>query len=164
VQFEWIPTYAAVSQAPGLDAHRVYPGLWQGSVPPTGSAVRRAGFDALVLAATTAEYRYCYGAEPDERLFPGVMLHSADLDDADLSDAEHRRARAAAHFVARVLKMKGRVLTTCMQGRNRSGLISALAIRELTRASGKACIDQVRRARSNALTNPSFVAALEKLS
>lgn len=164
MQFEWIPSYATVpSAAPGLDAHRVHPGLWQGSVPPTGSAVRKAGFDLVVLCALVAEYRYCYGQEPESSLFPGVMLHCCPLDDAILSADELRRAKEAAHLVARVVRMRGRVLTSCMQGRNRSGLVSALALRKLTGISGVGAVERVKRARTNALTNDSFVAALERL-
>ncbi len=52
-----------------------------------------------------------------------------------------------------------RVLVTCMQGRNRSGLVSALMLIRLG-ATADAAIRSIRRARVNALTNEQFVLLL----
>lgn len=160
VGFEWIPSFSSSR----IDADRIYPGLYQGSVPPAGPHVARAGFDLVVLAATRAEYRYFYGQEPDAHLFPGAHVHVADLDDADLTQEELTRARSAARAVARVLRNRGTVLCSCMQGRNRSGLISALSIHSLTKASGRACVQQIQRSRPGALMNQSFVRYLNSLT
>lgn len=160
--FEWIPTHTP-SHAGGLEAHRVYPGLWQGSVPPTGSRVRNAGFDALVLCCLDSEYRTLYGVQPRSSLFGGMLVHRCPLDDGELTEDELRRASAAAVFAARVIKQNGRCLVTCHLGRNRSGLVNALTIRALTGASGAAAVEQVQRNRPGALTNHSFVRALRGL-
>ncbi len=50
-----------------------------------------------------------------------------------------------------------RVLVTCAMGRNRSGLISALAMRQAYKITGDHAIAAVRSARGpNALNNPQF--------
>lgn len=56
------------------------------------------------------------------------------------------------------------VLTMCNAGRNRSGLLSALIVRELTGLPGAAAMAVVRRHRPNAIANPNFERFLEGLS
>jgi len=56
-----------------------------------------------------------------------------------------------------------RVLTMCNAGRNRSGLLSALIVRELGSIPGAAAMKIVRDARPNAIANPHFVKFLEGL-
>jgi protein-tyrosine phosphatase len=48
------------------------------------------------------------------------------------------------------------VLTMCNAGRNRSGLLSALIVRELTGLPGAAAMAVVRHHRPNAIANPHF--------
>jgi len=64
-----------------------------------------------------------------------------------------------AHWVSQ----GGRVLTMCNAGRNRSGLLSALIVRELGGIPGAAAMKIVRDARPNAIANPHFVKFLEGL-
>lgn len=62
-----------------------------------------------------------------------------------------------AHEVAKMVAAGKRVLVTCRSGLNRSGLISAIAIRILTGASAQEAIDAVRHGRSEfALNNTMF--------
>lgn len=56
------------------------------------------------------------------------------------------------------------VLTMCNAGRNRSGLLSALIVRELTGLPGAAAMAVVRQHRPNAIANPHFERFLEGLS
>lgn len=56
------------------------------------------------------------------------------------------------------------VLTMCNAGRNRSGLLSALIIRELTGIPGSEAIKVVREHRPNSLVNPHFNRFLRSLS
>jgi len=67
-------------------------------------------------------------------------------------------AFAASRAVARIYRTGGfRILVTCAQGRNRSGLVVALALLELG-ASPKDAIGAVRQARGpHALSNAWFV-------
>ena len=137
-----------------LDAHRIAPGLWQGAKPPLGDAVRLAGVRVLVLCAQ--EY------QPSRNDFPGVRVIRAPNDDADRppSVEEMTVALDAAGVVAQYVRNGARVLVTCQQGRNRSGLVTALALHRLMRFPGRECVRMVQEARPGALTNEHFVRAL----
>jgi hypothetical protein len=139
----------------GIDANRVGERLYIGSYPPRGGALRSAGFDVLVLCAEELQ-----GGQ-----FDGVGVLRCPLDDADLTQVEWDRARSAARRVAMFVQGGGRCLVTCAAGRNRSGLVTALAVHELTGWPGALCVELVRksRTRADALTNLTFVAALRRL-
>jgi hypothetical protein len=102
----------------GIEANRIVSGLYQGSAPPQGPGVAAAGFDALVLCAL--EY------QPPARCFPGAIVLRCPLDD-DLTRAVpkggRRRVIEAGRQIAEILRRGGRVLVTCVAGRNRSGLV-----------------------------------------
>jgi protein-tyrosine phosphatase len=97
--------------------------------------------------------------------FPGVEVFHAPLEDEPRAPTteEVAIARAAARFVITNLRAGKRVLVTCQMGWNRSGLVTALALRELTGASGLACLKHVRAQRPNALFNNHFGAFLAAL-
>lgn len=135
-----------------LDASRIAGALYQGSAPPIGLTVRDCGFDVLVLAAK--EY------QPDDTLFPGVRVLHAPLDDANVDAYTWSVASGAASRVARALRRGGRVLVTCHMGINRSGLIVALSLHELSRQQASPIIRHIRRARPGSLRNEEFVRAL----
>lgn len=139
-----------------LDATRIATRIYQGSAPPPGPDVRRCEFNVLVLSAM--EY------QPPSEMFPGVRVVHVPLDDAKLTRAEWVRAVAAADQVARAVRDKdARALITCAMGRNRSGLVTALTLYLLTGERGDKIVRHIQRRRQNALTNPSFVAALARL-
>lgn len=132
-----------------LEATRITDLLYQGSRPPTGKAVADAGFDVLVLSAI--EY------QPNERRFPGVEVISVPLQDTYPSHREIALAHAASEKVARRLRAGRRVLSTCYAGLNRSGWISALALKRLGMRPDHT-VALIRHCRGkNALSNPSFV-------
>lgn len=135
-----------------LDATRIVSHVYQGSMPPLGHEVRRCGFDALVLAAR--EY------QPPAVEFPGVVVVHAPIDDAVLTRDEWRTAKHAAVRVERLVRSGARVLITCAMGRNRSGLITALALKLLTRKRNDEIVALIRACRAGALTNQTFVRAL----
>lgn len=62
------------------------------------------------------------------------------------------------------IRSGGRVLTHCAAGINRSGLVSALIVRELLGCNGTDAVDIVRAGRPRALSNEHFVLFLESLS
>lgn len=132
--------------------------IWQGGKPPCGDAVRRAGFHVLVLCAeehqpTSKEF------EPG----PLILIH-CPLDDTESLLREHWiRAHRAAELVSHAVQRGKRVLVTCQAGLNRSGLVSALALRDLTGMAGERAAKMVQKARSRALRNQHFVSLLEKL-
>jgi hypothetical protein len=148
--------------------------LYQGSVPPIGNHLKDAGFTHVVLCAEEwqppnyvrpdilAPMGYVANTDP----YPGVtILHSPNDDDYDIPPSRIQLALAikTAKAVADAVLSGGKVLVTCWAGRNRSGLVSALALHKITGASGEACISFVQKARSRALTNPQFVEALGRI-
>jgi hypothetical protein len=138
-----------------LDASRIASRLYLGSAPRSGHGLALGGFHVLVLCAQEFQ--------PAAESFPGLTVVHAGIDDAHLTDEEGRTATDAAHFVAKFWRDGARVLVTCRQGRNRSGLVMALALHELAGMSGRHAVQRVKSARKDALTNDSFVAALERV-
>lgn len=139
-----------------LDVARVAPRLWIGSAPSVGPTVSRAHFDVLMLCAI--EY------QPRSWEIPGVRVVHAGFEDTPFpSEDEQSVMRNAAFLTARAISLDKRVLVTCWQGRNRSGLVCALALRQLHRWHPEICVEAVRAARPGALTNPTFCRLVESL-
>ncbi len=117
--------------------------LAQGSAPPPGV---RLPFDVIVLAAE--EY------QPN---LPGYEVLHVPLDDSGPPPTAHERRliRENAPRIARRVRAGKRVLVTCRQGRNRSGVLAGLALVELGLPSHEAA----RRIQlfRNGLTNPHFL-------
>lgn len=146
-----------------IDADRVGPNLYQGAKPPIGQSVALAGFDTLVLTAR----ELLPFQRPD--LFQGVEVlqcplrdHDTRMDEGDPED-DWTRARDMARRVAARIRLGKRVLVTCHEGWNRSGLICALALHELSGRPGALCVQKIRQRRDNALSQPVFVRRLNAL-
>jgi protein-tyrosine phosphatase len=132
-----------------IDADPILRNLWQGAEPPHGGVLRDAGFRLLVLSAEEIQ--------PSREKFPGVVVIYAPNDDTLRPTLEQMRlAMRAARAVAKAVKRGTKTLVTCAMGRNRSGLISALALREITGCSGADAVKHVQKSRSDALTNKTF--------
>lgn len=147
-----------------IDADEIVPGLWQGSLPPRGSAVADAGFNLLVLCARD------YQRPSDD--YPGVEVLHAPNDDSQWSRPKSKDmavAAWAARKVVTALQQGSKVLVTCFAGINRSALVVALAIHGLHGYSGEACVQLIRDKRKLnrpgdlALDNDYFVEALLRL-
>ena len=136
-----------------IDANEVVPGLWQGSVPPEGGALRRAGFQAVILCAREHQ--------PSGSHFRGIRVFRAPLDDdpKGLTAREIETWLAAASKVALLVRGGSRVLVTCQAGLNRSGIVVAQALK-LNGHSAEDAIAAVRRAREWGLCNEAFVKEL----
>ncbi|HTS03415.1 MAG TPA: dual specificity protein phosphatase [Thermoanaerobaculia bacterium] len=141
-----------------IEASEICPRLWVGSFPATGWTLADAGFDTLALCACDHQ--------PPTHHFPGVEVARIDLiDDGSPITSHHfteamHLARALAHRV----RAGSNVLCTCRHGRNRSGLVAALALAFLTGCPGHRAVEIVRERRRSpygpALTNDGFVRAL----
>jgi len=115
--------------------------LAQGSAPPLDL---RAPFDVVVLAAE--EY------QPN---LPGYAVMHVPLDDGPPPDKLTRmRIRRAARNVADHVRLGNRVLVTCWQGRNRSGVIAGLALVHLG-VPREQVVHRIQRLRDG-LRNPYF--------
>lgn len=117
--------------------------LAQGSAPPPNVELP---FDVIVLAAR--EY------QPD---LPGYEVLRVPLDDSGPPPTPIERwlIHEGACKIARRLRAGKRVLVTCMQGRNRSGVLTGKALVELGLPGDRAA-RRIRRVR-NGLTNPYFL-------
>jgi protein-tyrosine phosphatase len=142
----------------GLNVNRVSRRLYQGARPAPEQLRQLGRFFGLVVFCAE-EY------QPSAESFaPAQVLHCPLNDDGSpMLAAEWDRARATAVRVAAAVHAGVRVLVTCHQGRNRSGLVSALALRGLTGWPGERCIATVRAARPHALLNQYFLEALRRL-
>lgn len=138
-----------------LDITEIAPRLWQGSAPPPGGEVKRAGFDLLVLAA----YEY----QPQASVFGGIHVIHAPMDDSKLTGKKWLQVVSAARTVYKRVAAGGTVLVTCAAGRNRSGIITAVALHLLTGKSGIHVVRRIQALRKDALTNGSFVQRLVQL-
>jgi len=136
------------------DFDEVWPGICVGSHPPRGDWAQRAGFQLLVLTA--------FQRQPPAEQYQGVLVVHAPLtDDAfEIVEGDWERAMLAAQEVASVSCSGQRVLVSCVEGRNRSGLVAALAVHILTGMSGQDACSKVQAGRSGSLYNWHFVQAL----
>lgn len=78
------------------------------------------------------------------------------MDDAAIDTYTARTAQYAADWVVEMFEAGRRVLVTCAAGRNRSGLVSALALMKRRGLSGEEAVARVQAMRKDALTNESF--------
>lgn len=134
-----------------LDVYKIIGNLHQGPMPPAGDIVAQGGFDVLVL---------CAWENQDAAAYPGVEVIQApgeDIDESPVDPQELEQWKAAATTVAARLKAGKRVLVTCMGGYNRSGMVTALAMGEVTSWQPIDIVDHIRSRRPGALHNKSFV-------
>ena len=132
--------------------------LYQGGAPTIGPHLRASGVDCLVLCA--------FGFQGPREDFPGVEVHHAPGDDTDVNWIEPATIaawEAAAQWAAHRAVAGKTVLVTCQKGWNRSGFVTALALRLLTGWSGAKCVDLVQWRRPKALCNRSFARWIAKL-
>ena len=131
-------------------ANRIHSNIFQGGFPPPGEGLANAGIDILVLCAMEWQ---------DASAYPGleVILAGGD-DDRRLSRLMQFLPlwQTAAKQVVTHVKAGKKVLITCMQGLNRSGVVTALARRELTGMSGQEIVSHIQARREGALFNDTF--------
>lgn len=132
-----------------IDATQIYQNLWQGSYPGGLEDKVQEQFDVIVLCAA--------GLQPLDSRFPGVEVLKVPLHDWDPPyDGTYERAEQMGLWVAKEFAAGKRILTTCAAGRNRSGLVNALALRQITGWSGAECVRVIQSLRHAALTNEAF--------
>jgi len=141
-----------------IDAHRIASKLWMGSYPKDPQ-VCDGRFGLIVLAAS----------EHPELPFrcQGQEVLRVPLWDAKPMDDEVALARRAAQVVDKARRRGERVLVTCAQGVNRSGLIVALAL-VLEGMSADGAVALVRSQRKHPafkpLFNAHFVSEIERFA
>jgi len=131
-------------------ANKIHEHLYQGGLPPGGDLLSIQGIDVLVLCAKEWQ---------DASQYEGVTVILAPGDD---DDRPHRLKnflpmwKKAATQVAEHVKAGHTVLVTCMAGLNRSGVVTAMAMHELTGWDGIAIVEHIQKQRDGALCNNTF--------
>lgn len=138
-------------------AHQVYPGIFQGPVPPRGHYLSEAGIKVLVLCA--AEF------QPEDAQFPGVRVIRASSNDVRIEPPKHwtEAWHSAAESSAHAVRQGETVLITCWQGLNRSGVVSALTINKLTGKAGAECVNLVKQNRPGAFSNENYAEYVSRI-
>ncbi len=156
----------------GRYASKIDTNHYQSGFPFPFQQVPKCGVDVVVLTANDAQ--------PDseslrniKRVYPNLGgIRCPFLDTENLWEMPRiaRIANDAADRIVEKLASGRVVLVTCAQGRNRSGLVSALVLMRRRGLSGRDAVAQVRAGRNaamplgeGALTNEMFVAYLESL-
>lgn len=137
---------------------RILPKLYQGARPPEGTELRDHHFDVVVLCAE--EY------QPPDEAFPGVEVLRCPFGDDSTRPLRAETRKMIAETAARVAERNRsgkRVYVSCQMGINRSGLVMALAVRELTAASGREAREWVQSRRQGSLRNRHFSSLLDAL-
>jgi len=157
----------------GFRAQEIHPGLWQGSWPLPGQWLNARGFSTLVLCAEEYQPPHVFpkhlgalGIIRAANPWPGVEVIYAQNDDDVVNPPPRetlRLAIRAARIVADRLAQNKKVLTTCWEGRNRSGLVSAMGLVFFLGIPGEQAAKIVQLRRRNGLRNPVFVDLLSRL-
>ncbi len=135
-----------------LDANEITSGIWQGRFPETREAL--ADIDRVVMCAPLRE---------SERETFAALLRNEDILDCPFvddiqapSDKELGTIMIAARAVVALAQSRSRVLVACREGKNRSGLVVALALKKLYGMSGEQALAHVQKHRPGALYNWYF--------
>ncbi|MGN6251127.1 MAG: protein-tyrosine phosphatase family protein [Marmoricola sp.] len=145
---------------PGVDPadppSELVPGrLWQGGCPVDYDWVRAHDID-VVLDVSDAD------AHPPAGAVDGLIYLKAPLvDEGAVPDATLTLGLAA--LVARLLREGRRALVHCTFGRNRSGLMATLVVRDLLGISGAEALEHVRARRDRVANNEAFEEWLSSL-
>jgi protein-tyrosine phosphatase len=135
-----------------IDAHRIAPKLWMGGRPSPEAC---QAFDVVVLCA-----------EEHQPELPCETVN-APIDDAKPTEAEILTVIKTAKRVNALRSQGRRVLVTCYEGRNRSGLVVALAMM-LNGSTARSAVHRIRSSRrppsgGRPLSNEHFLTFLKKV-
>jgi protein-tyrosine phosphatase len=143
----------------------VHPGLRFSGMP--GDDWDLAGWGTSLVVSLSdhlppqAARRFEWGTRGGALGEGSVVFVHWPIEDGDLPDWD--RASLVAGTVVNAVKLGLEVLVHCHEGRNRSALVTALALRELTGCSGEDAVAVLRAARPGVLSNSVFADALGAL-
>lgn len=128
---------------PAIDASLVIDRLAVGGKPAHNAPFSREGWDALVLCAREHQ----------------PMTHVRRRIPCPLNDSAYelmypesiRLVTSVVREVVELHRRGARILVTCIEGRNRSALVAALAVKELLGVTGAEAVERVRAGRNPAL-------------
>jgi protein-tyrosine phosphatase len=129
--------------------------LWHGGCPVDFDWVRATGIDVVVDLADPDAY------PPAEEIEGLTYLKCPLVDGEDVPDPGV--TLRLADLVAGLVRDGHRALVHCTFGRNRSGLVVTLVVRELLGLSGAEALDHVRARRDRVANNEGFERWLRSL-
>jgi len=145
---------------PGVDPAdpptEMVPGkLWHGGCPVDFDWIRATGIDVVLDLADADAY-------PPAAEIEGLTYVKAPLVDGDAVPEPGVTLRLAA-LVAGLVGEGHRALVHCTFGRNRSGLVTALVVRELLGLAGAEALGYVQERRNRTVNNEAFARWLVSL-
>ena len=129
--------------------------LWHGGCPVDFEWVRRQGVDTVVDLADADAY-------PPAEQIDGLTYLKCPLVDGGAVPDPSLTLRLAA-LVAGLVRDGHRALVHCTFGRNRSGLLATLVVRDLLGLTGADALAHVRERRDGAVNNDAFAQWLRSL-
>ena len=139
----------ATADAP-VDVHppaEVLPGLWWSGLPDDWEALRDQ-VDAVIDLADP-------GPGPSAEDLGEITYVKAPLEDGETLP-EQVLLDHLTGLVVDLVRQGRRVLVHCTFGKNRSGLLMALVVREVLGCDGPTALARVRAVRDNAVNNDAF--------
>jgi len=145
---------------PGVDPAdpptELVPGrLWQGGVPVDFDWIREQGLDAVV-DVSDADAHPPAGAVSDLIYLKCPLVDGEDLPDPAVTIP-------LAEMVGGLISEGHKVFVHCTFGRNRSGLLVTLIVRQVLGMPGADALDYVQARRDRAVNNEDFAAWLRSL-
>lgn len=140
-----------------LDFHPVVPRLYQG-----GAVLPERSYNPFSMLVLCAQEH-----QPVMPRFRGKLIRPAFDDTNQPTADEIARAQAASRAVVREYRRNptANILVTCYAGWNRSGLVTALALNELTNWSTDQIVNVIKAARGpNALSNSTFCLVVDSFN
>lgn len=134
-----------------VDATEIMPGLFQGGLGRNAGC--RLAFRDLDMAVVLCSTDVLDDGRKVEVIAPPPLRLGLLDSKRDLSRLPEIR-RIVSKIVAK-LKRNQRVGVFCWEGRNRSGLVTALTLRRVHGISGQEAVDWIRSLRHNALCTES---------
>jgi len=142
--------------APADPPTELLPGrLWQGGCPVDFDWVRAQGITVVVDIADA-------DAHPPAGATEGLAYLKVPLVDAD-DVPDPVLVQHLARMVAALIAEGRTVLVHCTFGRNRSGLVAALVVREVLGVPGAEALAHVQARRDGTVNNETFAAWLRSL-
>ena len=145
-----LPPDTPSSDAPSTDVQppcEVLPGLWQSGLPDDWASVREQ-VDVVIDVADP-------GPGPSSDDLDGLTYVKAPLVDGEALP-DPLVLGHLTDLAADLVRDGRRVLVHCTFGKNRSGLLMTLVVRELLGCDGRTALGKVRSVRHRAVNNERF--------
>ena len=139
--------------------------LWISGMPNPGWDAENSGVDIIVSVADhtcpQAGRRFEWGTRGDSAGAGRILYIHWPIEDGDLPQAS--LLGLIVEQISAGIRKGHTVLIHCQEGRNRSGLIAGLVLRNLYHISGREALTHIREKQIGAVSNKTFANYLENL-